>query len=219
MLARSLIFPCSCVLCDAPLSFYHNKDDLCRKCYQLLTEQVGLFQSNSGHHYLFHHQTYVKSLIKKAKSKPSFRTFQTLIRIATPHIFEIKNNNFDIIIPIPSKFTSLLQRQFAPAFEFATACSDALGIPISYRSLILRKNIKKQSRLSRAKRIKNTEDAFLAAAHVSSKHILLVDDVVTTGATMYAAQTELIKKGALSVSTISLSASVLHSRDHEKYPR
>jgi len=63
--------------------------------------------------------------------------------------------------------------------------------------------------------MQNVADAFEASADVQGKHILLVDDVLTTGATMQAATNALVRQKAGSVTTISLTASVLSYAHHE----
>jgi len=125
------------------------------------------------------------------------------------------HQRFDTAIAMPSKHASLFQRQFSPAFEFATQCTTVCDIPIRTDALWLRKRIKKQSRLSRVARMQNVADAFEASADVQGKHILLVDDVLTTGATMQAATNALVRQKAGSVTTISLTASVLSYAHHE----
>jgi predicted amidophosphoribosyltransferase len=68
-----------------------------------------------------------------------------------------------------------------------------------------------QTRKSRYERWKNIEGTFHVTdpASVREKHILLVDDVITTGSTMESCVTELLKQEGVRVSAVALAVSVL----------
>ena len=214
----ALLFPRSCFLCERCLPYAQEPTDFCRHCQLLLRQQASLRQTTQGHYFLYHHQGIVKTLIKQAKAKPSYRTFMNLVLLTRAELACFDNQRFDAAIPMPSKYTSLMQRQFSPAFEFAAQCTTVCHIPMRTDVLRLRKKIQKQSRLSRSARKENVADAFEATAAVKGTRLLLVDDVLTTGATMQAAKNALLQQGAGSVTTISLTASVLSYAHHETPP-
>ncbi len=75
---------------------------------------------------------------------------------------------------------------------------------VSEKALIRIKHTQQQARLSRTERLHNVSDAFEADTSVRDTHVLLVDDVTTTGATLVSAAKALRKAGAL-VTLIALA--------------
>ena len=119
------------------------------------------------------------------------------------------------ILPIPSKTSSLFQRQYSPAFEFAYAISKATRITINNTALSFTRTVKKQSRLKKAARLHNLNGAFKVNPLLKGKSVLLVDDIVTTGATLEAAKNALQEAGVLISGSVSVAARVLGYFDNE----
>ncbi len=92
----------------------------------------------------------------------------------------------DVVIPIPLNSNRLKKRGFNQAQLLAKAISTKLGIPIADDIIIRNQRNVAQTGLSRHARIKNISGAFsIKPCHLPDiKHILLVDDVITTGATI-----------------------------------
>lgn len=95
----------------------------------------------------------------------------------------------DLIAPIPAHTVRIRERGFNQAAVLAQGISASLSIPVS-ETLFSRRELKKsQVNLDIEERINNLEGAFVAHHdHLPTKtHLLLVDDVLTTGATLNAA--------------------------------
>jgi len=92
------------------------------------------------------------------------------------------------IIPVPLHSARQFLRAFNQAEVLARDLGNALGIPVSPRALRRRRRTPAQSGLSAAARKKNLNGAFTArpnaASDLAGKHVALVDDVMTTGATV-----------------------------------
>ena len=115
-------------------------------------------------------------------------------------------DGIDGIIPIPLTRKRYRQRGYNQSYEIAKGVSEVTGLPI-YNDAVQRTNFKgSQTHRWRWDRIENVESAFKLtnAERIAGKHILLIDDVVTTGATMISCAKELSKAGNVKFSTLSL---------------
>jgi ComF family protein len=109
----------------------------------------------------------------------------------------------DALIPIPLHQLRLKKRGFNQALELAKQLSYSTGIPILNNTLTRTKNTVPQTEIKRAGlRKSNLKKAFTCIdllSHGNAKHIALVDDVVTTGATLNEAARALFIGGAARV--------------------
>ncbi|WP_288011178.1 ComF family protein [Diaphorobacter sp.] len=112
----------------------------------------------------------------------------------------------DLVLPVPLSPERLRQRGYNQALLLARA----LGHPQVHARMLLRvRDTEAQSHLARAERLRNLRGAFvpdpLRAAQLAGKRVLLVDDVMTTGATLHAAAAPLRDAGALQVCALVLA--------------
>lgn len=106
----------------------------------------------------------------------------------------------DLIVAVPLSVQRMRERGFNQAAELAHPFAESMGIPWSDRALFRIRNTKKQSSLPAALRVRNVKNAFLAdATVVQGKRILLVDDILTRGATMDSCARALKEAGATEV--------------------
>lgn len=91
----------------------------------------------------------------------------------------------ELLLPVPMHWSRRLHRGFNQSVEIARGIADVAGIPVG-DNLVALKRHPKQSRRRADKRRKNLVDNFAVAdSHeLDGKHIAIVDDVVTTGATV-----------------------------------
>jgi len=103
---------------------------------------------------------------------------------------ELKNTGFsagiDLIIPVPLHKKRMRKRGYNQSLCIAEGISLATGIAIDTKSVIRVVNTSTQTKKDREQRAENMADVFtLDKEHgLASKHVLLVDDVITTGATI-----------------------------------
>ncbi|MGY1457996.1 MULTISPECIES: double zinc ribbon domain-containing protein [unclassified Luteimonas] len=103
----------------------------------------------------------------------------------------------DALVPIPLHRARLRQRGFNQALELARPLGRMLGVPVRADLLLRARNTSPQSRLDADARAGNLRDAFDVPGHAAPPpHIALVDDVMTTGATLHAAADALFDAGA-----------------------
>lgn len=109
----------------------------------------------------------------------------------------------DLVIPVPLHRRRLRARGFNQSELLARAASRALGVPIATRRLGRQRDTPAQSGLPAAARRGNVRGAFRCRP-IGGAHVLLVDDVLTTGCTAEAAAVALRDAGAGSVRVLAL---------------
>ncbi|MBK8048422.1 MAG: ComF family protein [Anaerolineales bacterium] len=92
----------------------------------------------------------------------------------------------DVIVPVPLHSARRHERGYNQAELLATALSERVGIPCRAELLHRTRATRSQIGLSIDERKANVEDAFVASPQCNGLHILLVDDVYTTGSTLTA---------------------------------
>jgi len=129
-----------------------------------------------------------------------FEPFLTdlLVREAAP---ELKNGNWDFLVPVPLHPLKLREREFNQAAVLAAHLSRATEIPLAENILRRVLATATQTLLTREKRASNMENAFAArpGTRLEGRRIVLVDDVFTTGATTNASAKALRAAGASEV--------------------
>jgi ComF family protein len=125
----------------------------------------------------------------------------------------LNSNRFmvDAIIPIPLFEKKQKKRGYNQAEILCNGISDMLNVPIITRNVIRIIHTETQTKKGRSERWQNVEKTF-SINHPQSlegKHILLVDDVITTGATLEACSMEIlkIKNVRLSIATLAMATS------------
>jgi ComF family protein len=102
----------------------------------------------------------------------------------------------DAIVPVPLHRARLRQRGYDQALELAKPLARALNLPLLGNVLHRHKTTTAQSRLDADARQRNLRDAFVVDGGTAlPKHVVLIDDVMTTGATLHAAAHALRKAG------------------------
>jgi len=115
--------------------------------------------------------------------------------------------NADLIIPIPLHQERLKKRGYNQSEEISKGLASVLKLPLSTQHLVRTENTESQTKKSRFARYENLKDAFIIKnpSELIQKHIILVDDVMTTGATMEACSIELLKIEGLKISICTLA--------------
>jgi ComF family protein len=113
---------------------------------------------------------------------------------------------FDLIVPMPLHWRKRLQRGFNQSDLLARHVSRRTGIPVA-NALRRRKSTAPQAGLTRAQRRTNVAGAFEVSGRkdILGRHVLLIDDVLTTGATASACSAVLKRAGASRVTVLTLA--------------
>ena len=112
----------------------------------------------------------------------------------------------DILIPVPLHRLRLATRRFNQSALLARAIGRASGVPVDTDALQRRKPTRPQVGLTRSQRAANVQGAFRVAPEragaVAGRAVVLVDDVLTSGATINAAARALLRAGARRVDVL-----------------
>jgi len=115
----------------------------------------------------------------------------------------------DLIVPVPLHRWRLFARRYNQSALLAHALGRAVDRPVAVDLLVRRRRTPPQGRLSRSARIRNMRGAFAVRprwrARLRGARILLVDDVLTTGATAEACARALVRAGANAVDVLTLA--------------
>lgn len=117
----------------------------------------------------------------------------------------------DIVVPVPGHARALRDRGFSPAAELAVHLSFVRGLPIDYRLLLRRDHwAVAQKTLGREARARQAGSLYHCSRSVRGLHVMVVDDVVTTGSTLHAVAKALKAAGANRVSAVVLARTPDH---------
>ncbi len=110
----------------------------------------------------------------------------------------------DVVMPVPLSRQRLAERGFNQSWLIAKACAARLALPAEHRALQRVQHTERLMRMSAEARAQALHGAFVVRPEhtrlVAGRHVALVDDVLTTGATLDAASLALREAGARTVS-------------------
>ena len=122
----------------------------------------------------------------------------------------VKNDVFysaDVIIPVPLHKKRLKQRGYNQSTCFAEGLAQKLNATVEDNNLVRVTATETQTHKSRFARFENMQEVFTVKnpERLANKHILLVDDIITTGSTLEACGAELLKIKGLKLSVAAIA--------------
>lgn len=120
-------------------------------------------------------------------------------------------SDIDVVIPVPLHPSKKRVRGFNQSESISAGISDISRLPVDLCSLARITGSETQTRRSRFERWTNVEGIFSVTdpRAIAGKHVLLVDDVITTGSTIESCATELLKIEGVKVSVVALAYAVV----------
>ncbi len=217
----SLLFPKICFSCGD--SLFKNEKIICTSCHyklpktnfhksnhhavsEVFSGRIKL--SNTSAFLYFGKRGKVQNLIHQFKYR---KNKEIGVYLGKLYAIDLQETNWikdvDLIIPIPLHHSKLKVRGFNQSEEFANGLSHILDVPVCTNNLIRVRKSETQTLKSRYKRWENVSGIFelTTIEEIYNKHILLVDDVITTGATIEAAAEELLRASGVKVSVVALA--------------
>ncbi len=113
----------------------------------------------------------------------------------------------ELLVPVPLHWTRLLHRRYNQAALLAHSIHAAGGPPVAVDSLMRRRSTSSQGHLGPLARERNVRSAFAVRQRqkIAGKRVVLVDDVITTGATVEECARVLKRAGAVTVGVLTLA--------------
>ena len=184
----------------------------CLRCFQTNVRSRGTYclacmdesQSNviKQIRYLWEYKTNARDLIRSLKYTPSIKLAKYAGKLLAQEVCTLyPTKPWDLIIPIPTSRISFRKRLFNQTDYLARY----LPGKKSYTTLTHNGYKVQQAKLSRTQREKNIKEVFSCKKDLSNKRILLVDDIITTGATISEAALALSAQNAKMVSVLCLA--------------
>ncbi len=152
-----------------------SHDDICAAC---------LYDPPRWQHLLapFQYQGLARELLMQFKFTESLYLANTLVKSAFGY-FDRQEPKPEVLLPVPLHHDRFMQRGYNQALEIAQLLSRALDIKVDRQSLRRLRHTEAQAGLSAYAREKNILKAFACHEPLGYKHVAVVDDIVTTGAT------------------------------------
>jgi len=205
----SLFFPDLCVVCGERLS--EGEQHICAGCLLLLPKTNFHLQPDNRLEEFFagripfrHITAYayfikggsIQHIIHELKYNHNPKIGQFIGELCGENI---KASEFisgiDYLVPVPLHPKREKVRGYNQSLEICKGISNITGVPVESAALIRKVNNPSQTHNSRFDRWKNVEDIFAIADKevFRNKHILLVDDVITTGSTIESCAKEILE--------------------------
>jgi len=201
----SWIFRSQCAACTAPAS-----QPLCSACADTLVEathgrRVTAPLADIVAPWRFGGQ--LASAIRRLKFAGATHVARTLAPLWAPVLAAAAAEHDALVVPIPLHWRRRWRRGFDQSWLLAEHACALAGVARPITALCRSRAAPAQSTLSAAERAANLDGAFAvrAPAAVRGRTIVLVDDVVTTGATMAAAAAPLLAAGATSILGVAVA--------------
>lgn len=217
----SLLFPRQCQACGEPL--VRNERVICTSCLlDIPTTGYHLKRDNP-----LEQSFYGRCYIEKAAAWTYYRQggkAQTLVHqlkyrgvkpigpfLGSLYGNIIRNTDFsrdlDCIIPVPLHHAKKLKRGFNQSSLIAEGLAEALDLPVCHGQLKRIRSSGTQTNRHRYDRWKNVEGIFSVTRpdELKDKHILLVDDVITTGSTIEACASVLLQISGVKLTVAALA--------------
>ena len=212
----SIFYPDVCMCCKNPLTV--QEDTLCLTCRYDLPETnfssekenliektfYGKVQIESGTAlFYFLKPSNVQKLIHELKYKGQQQVGEfTGNWLGEELLLSGRFKNLDCIIPVPLHKKKLQKRGYNQVTVLGETLSKILNIPFYDDVLIKTDASKTQTKKLRLDRWKNAQHKFIIhnSQKINNKHILLIDDIITTGATLESCATVILNENCTKVS-------------------
>ncbi|NOZ47929.1 MAG: ComF family protein [Chlorobi bacterium] len=216
----NLFFPVVCQSCGSPLVKQENF--ICTECLYLLPKtNFHLIDNNpvsqvfwgrvnieyASSCYFFNKGGLLQKLIHKLKYKGMKEIGYELGKQFGTELSNVEwAKNIDIVIPVPIHPKRKKQRGYNQSDWIAKGIVEILPAHVDYHNLYRAVETQTQTKKTRFERWENVENIFKIKSPqlFEGKHILIVDDILTTGATLEACANELLKLKNIKVSIATL---------------
>jgi len=231
---KDIIYPKTCLACKNKLDEQEENEFICGHCWGKIIKNTPPFCNSCGRQLkknnfgksvcpkclktkLYFDRAFspcvydgvIKELIHEFKYNGKAYLGKTLSRLLIEFIseFDLPLKYLDYVIPVPLHKTRLREREFNQAQVLSQYIAEEFNLPMLNDALFRSRYTETQTGLEMDKRVINVAESFLVERPeiISGKNILLIDDVMTTGATSSEAARSLKGSGANIVFLLTLA--------------
>lgn len=167
--------PC-CVRCALPLVDEVDSDVLCGRC-------INKLPAFDYAHSPFRYEDEIITLVHRLKFSEKISLSRSIGEMLLSH-FSAAGETPDCLLPVALHSSRMRQRGFNQSIEISRVLAKKLKIPIEHAAVVRQRSTVAQAGLSAKQRQRNIRGAFSLVEQLNYKHILIIDDVMTTGATV-----------------------------------
>ncbi|MDH3342781.1 MAG: ComF family protein [Gammaproteobacteria bacterium] len=195
----------SCIACALPLPANISENAVCGRCQKKPPFYDQAFS-------VFSYEQPVIWLIQQLKFNEKLAHARLLggLLASSGCVEKITDIEGICILPVPLYKKRLRQRGFNQSIELSRALSKKTGWPMELNRVVRIRDTSAQTGLDAKARRKNIRGAFAVVEPLLQKHVLIVDDVVTTGSTVNELSRVLKKAGVEKITVLSLARAPLN---------
>ena len=214
-----LLFPHVCTGCGSDI--LNEESVLCMRCIEAMPETNFEMHANNPvektfwgrlplvgatAQFYFTKESLMQRLMHQFKYKRNKELGLQLGRIMGDQIKKSGRFEADALVPLPLFPAKEKRRGYNQATVLCEGMAETMNIPVLDKVIIRPQYTETQTKKGRIERWKNMEGKFILSnpEAIRNKHLLLVDDVVTTGATLEACGNELLQAGSVRLSVAAL---------------
>ncbi|MEW6066764.1 MAG: ComF family protein [Nitrospirota bacterium] len=221
----NIFYPSKCPLCESTTDIYIHSP-ICSSCWSKIKKYTGPSCNICAMPFSSEHS---KTCAQCLKKHPPFSRvinyglyegviaeainqlkFHSIKRLAKPFgklLLSLDIPSADGIVPVPLSIKGLRERGFNQSLLIARVIAKKKKFPLFMDILLKEKETPPQIGLSARERLLNLKGVFKVKGNINGKRLLLIDDVMTTGATVTECSKVLMKGGAKEVIVLTLARS------------
>ena len=219
----NLFYPNICLGCGEAL--YKNEKYICTKCLYSLPKTNfhksrqnmiselfwGKIQvENATSYCFFHKKGLLQNIIHNLKYKGVKEVGQELGKHLGSELIESDFSAIDVVVPVPLHNKRIKERGYNQSEWIARGIAGVMEKPLDNKSIIRAVNTETQTKKTRESRWDNVKDIFTVkkSENIVNKHILLIDDVITTGSTLESCAATILneKNTKISIATLGVAS-------------